>query len=298
MASESPAKPRGCSVVHDVSLPGRARCRVRRLEGPANAPTVVLLHGWTATADLNWGRCYDALAGHFQVISPDLRGHGRGVRGPFSLEACADDIAALLTALGTRPAIVVGYSMGGPVATLLWRRHPPLVAGMVLCSTAPYFAATRLEQLGLAAIGACSEPARRLPATARRTLRALTRLGRVRLSGLPQAALDVVGRHDTVAICQAAQALRGYRADTWLGSVSIPTAVVMTTRDHVVPVPRQQRLTQAIPHCALFEVDGDHAVCATNPKRFLPALLAALADVAGRSVTSSVCARDLEPMAA
>jgi hypothetical protein len=45
-------------------------------------------------------------------------------------------------------------------------------------------------------------------------------------------------------------------------------------------------------------VDGDHAVCATNPKKFLTALLAALHNVAGRSVTSSVCARDLEPLAA
>jgi 3-oxoadipate enol-lactonase len=258
----------------------------------------VLLHGWTATADLNWGRCYDALADHFQVISPDLRGHGRGVRGPFSLEACADDIAALLTALGTGPAIVVGYSMGGPVATLLWRRHPHLVVGMVLCATAPYFAATRLEQLGLAAIASCREPARRLPASALRTMRALTGLGRARLGGLPQAVLDVVGRHDTVAICQAARALLSYRAETWLGSVSIPSAVVITTRDHVVPVPRQRRLAQAIPRCGLFEVDGDHAVCAVSPKRFLPALLAALDNVKGRSVTSSVCARDPEPLAA
>lgn len=125
---------RAKSVLRNVVLAGRGRCRVRHIAGPARAPTLLLLHGWTATADLNWGRCYAAQAGHYEVIAPDLRGHGGGVRGRFSLEECADDAAALLATLGRGPAIVVGYSLGGPVATVMWRRHPKLVAGLVLCS--------------------------------------------------------------------------------------------------------------------------------------------------------------------
>jgi 3-oxoadipate enol-lactonase len=258
----------------------------------------LLLHGWTASADLNWGRCYDALAERCRVISPDQRGHGRGIRGPFSLEACADDAAALLTALGVGPVVVVGYSMGGPVATLLWQRHPQLVAGMVLCSTAPYFGASRLEHMALATIGGCSGPARRLPPRALGAIRALVQAERVRLGGLPQAVLDVVGRHDVVAICQAAGALLAYRAEAWLGSISIPSAVVMTSHDHLVPVSGQLRLAQAIPDCALFQVDGDHAVCTINPKRFLPALLGAIDNVVDRAVASSLCTHDPEPIAA
>ena len=64
---------------------------------------------------------------HFRVLAPDLRGHGRGARsyrGRFELEGCADDVAAMLRALDAGPAIVAGYSMGGPVAQLLWQRHP------------------------------------------------------------------------------------------------------------------------------------------------------------------------------
>jgi 3-oxoadipate enol-lactonase len=215
------------------------------------------------------------------------------------LEACADDAAALLTALGSRPAIVVGYSMGGPVATLLWRRHPHLVAGMVLCSTAPYFAASPFEQMALAVIGSFSRPAGWLPPGALAATRALAGLGRARLgSGLPEAALDVVGRHDLVAICQAARALLGYEAREWLGSVSVPSAVVMTTRDHLVPPRRQECLATAIPDCTLFAVDGDHAVCAVRPETFVPALLAALANVAGRAVSTNVSARGAELTAA
>jgi 3-oxoadipate enol-lactonase len=258
-----------------------------------------LLHGWTATADLNWGRCYRALAEHFEVVSFDQRGHGRGIRGRFSLEACADDAAALLVALGTGPAILAGYSMGGPVATLLWQRHPELVAGMVLCSTAPYFAATRLEQLALAAVGGCSAPASRLPPSALQALRYAARLGHSRMgAGLPQDALDLVGRHDLAAICQAGRALLAYRAEAWLGSVSVPAAVVMTTRDHLVPPHRQLRLATGIPGCALYRVEGDHAVCATSPARFLPAMLAALDNVAERALAVSVGAGRTEPMVA
>ena len=40
------------------------------------------------------------------------------------LADCADDVAALVDELGVTKVIAAGYSMGGPVAQLLWRRHP------------------------------------------------------------------------------------------------------------------------------------------------------------------------------
>ena len=57
------------------------------------------------------------------------------------LADCADDVAALVEELGTGKVIAAGYSMGGPVAQLLRRRHPDKVAGLVLCATAPAFSA-------------------------------------------------------------------------------------------------------------------------------------------------------------
>jgi pimeloyl-ACP methyl ester carboxylesterase len=154
--------------------------------------------------------------------------------------------------------------------------------------------------MALAAIGSFSRPAGWLPPGALAATRALARLGRARLgSGLPRTALDVVGRHDLVAICQAARALLSYEAGkSWLGSVSVPSAVVMTTRDHLVPPRRQECLATAIPNCTLFAVDGDHAVCALRPETFVPALLAALADVAGRAASTYVAARGPELTAA
>ena len=73
---ERPAVPRG----RHVWLADRGRTFIRELTGPAGAPTLVLLHGWTATADLNWWASYRPLAQHFNVVAIDHRAHGPGVR--------------------------------------------------------------------------------------------------------------------------------------------------------------------------------------------------------------------------
>ena len=117
-----------------INLPGRGTIFVREVAGPPGAPTVVLLHGWIASGGLNWYHVFGPLSEHFNVIAPDLRGHGRGIRSPrrFKLRDCANDVAALVRHLDTGPVIAVGYSMGGPVAQLLWREHRDLVSGLVL----------------------------------------------------------------------------------------------------------------------------------------------------------------------
>src|SRR5436190_4969189 len=110
----------------------------------ASAETVVLLHGWTATGASNWAATIAALEERYRVVALDHRGHGRGIRGtdPFSLEDCADDVVALLDGLGVRSAIFVGYSMGGPIAQLIWRRHRSRVSGLILLATAADFTTT------------------------------------------------------------------------------------------------------------------------------------------------------------
>jgi len=126
----SPEFPSGGPLV----LPGRGTTFVRKIDGPLGAPTLLLLHGWTATADLNWFRCYKPLSEHFNVVALDHRGHGHGIRSRrlVRLEDCADDAVAVCDVLGIEQFIPVGYSMGGPIAQLIWRRHPERVSGLVL----------------------------------------------------------------------------------------------------------------------------------------------------------------------
>ena len=268
----------------EVVLRGRGTTFVREVAGPPGAPTLLLLHGWTASADLNWFPSFEALGRRYHVIAMDHRGHGRGIRSRrrFRLSDCADDAAALVRELGTGPVIAVGYSMGGPVAQLLWRRHPDVVAGLVLCATTRTFASRTQEKLGFLAMGGASFASRLTPGTAREAL-----ARRVMGTGGEDATIGAwmqreMRRSDWTAVLEAGQALGRFDSRPWIGGVDVPSAVVATMADGMVAPSRQLALARAIPGATVHPVQGDHTVCVTDPRRFLPALLDACASVAGR----------------
>ena len=135
--ASKPEPPVGLPEGRLVQVPGLGELFVRDTGG--DGPPLLLLHGWMFPSDLNWFRTYQPLAdAGYRVLALDHRGHGRGLRAdePFTLVGCASDAAALIRELGCGPAIVVGYSMGGPVATLMARYHRDTVAALVLCATA------------------------------------------------------------------------------------------------------------------------------------------------------------------
>ena len=76
-------------------MPGFGTVFVREAPGRKGAATLFLLHGWTATADLNFFQCYGALSERWHVVAFDHRGHGRGLRTRrgFKLEDCADAVS-------------------------------------------------------------------------------------------------------------------------------------------------------------------------------------------------------------
>ena len=83
-------------------------------------------------------------------------------------------------------------------------------------------------------------------------------------------------RRTTLATAiSAVQAVCEFTSHTWIGEVDVPTAVVVTTRDRIVPPSRQMKLARAIPGASVHEVDADHAVCTTAPQLFTSALLQA-----------------------
>lgn len=101
---------------------------------PTAEHTVLLIHGVTASH-----RAWDefapllAAAGCY-VVAPDLRGRGRSASlpGPYGMQQHADDMAAVLAALGIRQTTVVGHSMGGFVGITFAHRHPNLVTHLVM----------------------------------------------------------------------------------------------------------------------------------------------------------------------
>ncbi len=261
---------------------------VRELVGPddraADAPVVVLLHGWTATSDLNWFRCYDALGERYRVIAFDHRGHGTGIRSkkPFRLEDCADDAVDVAAALGIDRIIPVGYSMGGPVAQLTWHRHPERVAGMVLCATAPYFAGRRPERRAFLGLTGLATLARYTPEQARMWLTEQLYLQRKASEWEPWA-IQEASSHDWRMLLEAGTAIGSFSSSEWIDRVDVPTSVVVTMRDRVIPLRRQARLVEMIPDAVPFRVDGDHDAVVVNADRFVPTLLRALASVEERA---------------
>ena len=275
-----------------VWLPGRGRTFVRELEGPPGAPVLVLLHGWTATADLNWYACFQPLAERFRVVAIDHRGHGRGLRSvePFRLEHCADDVAALARELDIERFVPVGYSMGGPIAQLVWQRHRELVDGLVLCATSAVFTGTMRERLLFGVAAGTSVVASAVPIN-RLTTAALARWNaRRHRRGAAWWGLDEVARHDWNRIIEAGRAIGRFDSTAWVGDISVPSAVVVTDDDDVVPVRRQLALADRLRQSSIWRVRGGHAVCTSAPERFVPALVAACTAVAGRRTPTDAMA--------
>lgn len=258
-----------------VELPGRGTTLVRELPGPPGAPVVVLLHGWTVTADVTWFRTYATLGERYRVLALDLRGHGHGIRSrsPFRLEDCADDVAALAALYGIPRLVPVGYSMGGPVAMLVWQRHRALVEGLVLCSTARVFSTSRQDRWSFLALAGLARASRVTPAQARAWLgdQFLARRSRK----YEDWALEQVMCNDWRAVLEAGAAIGRFSARDWIGTVDRPSAVIITMHDRVVSPRRQQRLLESIPNAVGFHLDAEHDACVAAPELFLPALLAA-----------------------
>jgi len=280
-----------------VRLEGRGEIFFREVEGPPGAPVLLLLHGWVASGGLNWLHAFEPLGDHFRVIAPDQHGHARGIRGwrQFRLEDCADDAAALLDALGIESAIAVGYSMGGPVAKLLWRRHPARVAGLVLCATSHRL--IRGGRVGRAAFTSAMVVAA-----------GATRVGRL-ATGIPSAvrrqliewadrdpeapsrgwAAADIGRHDARMVIEAGVALGRYDAEDWYREIDVPTAVVVTTGDRAVIPEDQMQLALHIKGARVYCVDLGHTAC-VDP-RFAEGLLPACRDVADRAAAAKAPVR-------
>ena len=133
-----------------VKLAGRGTILAYDMPGPRGAPTLLLLHGLGASGLLNWFPAFGPLSERFRVVAMDLRGHGHGLRSGsrYRLTDCADDAIALMDALEIERVIPVGYSLGGPVAQLMWRHHRDRVDGLVLCATSRNFRGKPHERWG------------------------------------------------------------------------------------------------------------------------------------------------------
>ena len=217
-----------------LDLPGRGTTHVLDLPGPTpHAPTVLLMHGIATTGPLTWFSVLDDLSRRYRVVTFDQRWHGRGIRSEtFTLDDCADDAVAVLDALGIERAVVVGYSMGGASAQVLWHRHPGRVAGLVLCSTSARWQGHLGERvfflmLRIANVGLLSVAAEKVQAHAD----TLPPLGDDAAdAGLRAWCMDELRSTSLWSLPVVMAELGRFDATGWIGDVAVPTGVLVGSR--------------------------------------------------------------------
>ena len=184
---------------------------------------LLLIHGLMASGAMYQG-VLPALATHYRVIVPDLRGHGRSgvLPGPYSVELLARDLAQLLDDLHLDSAHVLGYSQGGAVAQQFAHDYPRRVRGLVLACTYAYNMLSRRERLeGMLA-----------PWLVR--ILGLRRLARLVISAgggprMPPETADwlqgILEANDTARMVAAVKAMTVFDSRAWLQQIKCPTSI-------------------------------------------------------------------------
>jgi pimeloyl-ACP methyl ester carboxylesterase len=95
-------------------------------------PALILIHGWSSDSTY-WDAQLDDLSRHYTVVTLDLAGHGDSgtERTDWTMDAFGDDVVAVAQQIPNRQLVLVGHSMGGPVALEAARRLKRRVIGIV-----------------------------------------------------------------------------------------------------------------------------------------------------------------------
>ncbi|WP_394539717.1 alpha/beta hydrolase [Lysobacter enzymogenes] len=110
-------------------------------DAPANAPTVVMIHGFTGSKE-NWYPLAQRLRGRYRLFAPDLPGWGESERkagGDYGFLAQSARVARFIEQVARKPGsevVLLGHSMGGGIVALTTARHPREVDRMGLFDAA------------------------------------------------------------------------------------------------------------------------------------------------------------------
>ena len=214
--------------------------------------TVVLVHGGPGSFDHSYfSPAFDRLAEIAQVVYLDLRGHGRSTWGDveaWSFEKCADDIRSFCDALGIDRPVVLGHSMGGPIALLYAARHPGHAAGIVVQSGFARWDAERLAAAFTAVAGEeVGELARRDYAGEELSEEDGERVYAAFGTHVPDERKRAASPQNLALNPYGMDVVRHTDILDQLGKVTSPTLVCVGERDPVTPVDASAEIVAALP---------------------------------------------------
>jgi pimeloyl-ACP methyl ester carboxylesterase len=228
-----------------------------REAGPPDAPPLVLVHGWSFDGEMTYFRVVPELARRYRVIVPDLRDHGKTdrIRGRFEISDLADELAGILTAIGIGKASFFGYSMGGMAVQEFARRYPHRVDRLMLGATA----ALPIDRRRAAArVGFWL--ARALARFSKRESVMFTYhflVGRELLEPrYGRWIWEALLARDPTLYYECGNAVWRFDARSWVGSIRVPTMVVIPDQDRVVAVRTQRDLADRLPDPVVVEITG------------------------------------------
>jgi len=230
-----------------------------------NGEPVLLLHGFSGCSQ-DWTRTLgiEALTagGGFQLIIPDLRGHGRSFAQmdsaaarettPWRHDLATGDMIALLDHLGIQTVKGIGVSGGGNVLLHMATKHPERVKAMVLVSATSYFPAQARTLM--------RAYAENLPAAERDNLRCRHPGGDAQIDVLLASTKAFANSYDDMNF-----------TPPYLGRITARTMIVQGDRDPLYPVEISVEMAKAIPQSSLWIVPnaGHGAVLGERWQEFL-----------------------------
>ncbi|WP_050670384.1 alpha/beta fold hydrolase [Luteipulveratus halotolerans] len=239
-----------------------------------DGPVVVLLHGlggWHG----EWARTAAALAPHVRVVAFDQRGHGLSSTRPSDLSraAHADDVVAVLDALGVPAATLVGQSAGGHTALVTAAAHPERVDRLVLVEAGVGGDSSSNQQATIDWFRSWPSPVSDVDELTS-VLGTTTQVAEVWWDGLAHAPDGGRPRWDADVLAQVLAGI-GEREhwDEW-DAVACPTTLVRATRS-AIPDAQITRMAGR-PGVDLAEVDAGHDLHLEQPEAWHDVLLAAL----------------------
>jgi len=248
------------------------------LHGPEDAAVLVLNNGIIMNAATSWAFQTRALSASYRVLQYDCRGQGQTdhPEEPYSMSQHADDLAALLDALGIQKAHIAGISYGGEVAQAFALAYPEKTLSLILADTVSEVGPElrTIIQSWVDALKA-GDPLAFFHTT-------------VPWNFSPEfiennAALleDAKQRYpllDFPAVIRLCEAFYQVSLTPRLGEITAPTCIICGEKDLLKGIPYARKLKQHIPHAELHILDGaGHASCWERPAEFNTVVLGFLA---------------------
>jgi 3-oxoadipate enol-lactonase len=225
-------------------------------EGPRDAPVIVLSGSLGSTLDM-WRPQVAPLTERFRVIRVDHRGHGGSPvpPGPYRMADMADDVLALLDALGLERVAWCGLSLGGMVGMYLGSAAPERLTSLTLCCTSAHFPDSTVWTERIAAVSSGGTA----PIAETVVSRWFTPGWAAEHPDVVAEAVGWVAGTPDAGYLASCQAIEVWDHRERLGEIPVPTLVIAGDADLATPVePHARTIVEGVPGARLEVLEGAH----------------------------------------